>query len=152
MAEVIAKESRMAKIFKMSERSIRDKFKEVRIAPGEYDFVEAVELYVNSVSGKDEALELKRVEKEMKELKLEVMRGEYHYKNDIELLVTDMLARFKAKLTAIPTKTSIQLLNIDNRREIEQILKEVITDALMELSEYKELKMEDVELNGAEDN
>lgn len=150
--EVIVTESRIAKIFKMSERSIRDKFKDVRIAPGQYDFVKAVEIYVNNCSGKDENLELKRVEKETKELKLGIMRGEYHHKDDIELLVTDMLARFKAKLIAVPTKASIQLLNINNRREIEQILKEVITDALTELSEYKDLRMEDVEVDGAEDN
>lgn len=152
MAKVIAKENRMAEIFKMSERSIRDKFKDVRIAPAQYDFVKAVEMYVEKSSGKDENLELKRVEKETKELKLGIMRGEYHHKDDIELLVTDMLARFKAKLIAIPTKASIQLLNINNRREIEQILKEVITDALAELSEYKDLRMEDVELDGAENN
>lgn len=152
MAEVIAKESRMAKIFKMSERSIRDKFKEVRIAPGEYDFIEAVELYVNNNSGKDEALELKRVEKEIKELKLEIMRGEYHYKDDIELLVTDMLVRFKSKIIAIPAKASIQLLNINNRREIENILKEVLNEALTELSEYKELKMENLDIDGTEND
>lgn len=152
MAEVIANESRMAKIFNMSERSIRDKFKTVRISPGQYDFIAAVELFVDTVSGKDEAMELKRVEKETKEFKLEVMRGEYHHKDDIELLVSDMLARFKAKLTAIPVKASIQLLNISNRRTIEQILKTLIKESLNELSDYNKLKLENIELDGAEDS
>lgn len=152
MAEVIANESRMAKIFNMSERSIRDKFKTVRISPGQYDFIAAVELFVDTVSGKDEAMELKRVEKETKEFKLEVMRGEYHHKDDIELLVSDMLARFKAKLTAIPVKASIQLLNISNRRAIEQILKTLIKESLNELSDYNKLKLENIELDGAEDS
>ena len=152
MPEVIATESRMAKIFKMSERSIREKFKEVRIAPGQYDFTAAVEMFVDSSSGKDESLELKRVEKETKELKLGIMRGEYRHKDNIELLVSDMLARFKAKLTAIPTKASIKLLNIDNRREIETILKEILNEALNELSEYNKLKMEGIDEDGAENS
>lgn len=152
MPEVIATESRMAKTFKMSERSVRDKFKEVRISPGQYDFTAAVEMFVDSSSGKDESLELKRVEKETKELKLGIMRGEYHHKDNIKLLVSDMLARFKAKVTAIPTKASIKLLNIDNRREIETILKEILNEALNELSEYNKLKMEVIDGDGAENN
>lgn len=152
MPEVIATESRMAKTFKMSERSVRDKFKEVRISPGQYDFIAAVEMFVESSSGKDESLELKRVEKETKELKLGIMREEYHHKDDIKLLVSDMLARFKAKLTAIPTKASMKLLNIDNRREIETILKEILNEALNELSEYNKLKMEEIDGDGAENN
>lgn len=152
MPEVIATESRMAKIFKMSERSVRDKFKEVRIAPGQYDFIAAVEMFVDSSSGKDESLELKRVEKETKELKLGIMREEYHHKDDIALLVSDMLIKFKAKLKSIPSKASMDLVNISNRRQIEEKLKDMISEALEELSEYNKLKMEDIDIDGAENN
>ncbi|MEQ3306271.1 hypothetical protein AAA294_02160 [Fusobacterium varium] len=152
MPEVIATESRMAKTFKMSERSIRDKFKEVRISPGQYDFIAAVEMFVESSSGKDESLELKRVEKETKELKLAIMREEYHHKDDIALLVSDMLIKFKAKLKSIPSKASMDLVNISSRRQIEEKLKNMISEALEELSEYNKLKMEDIDIDGAEDN
>lgn len=152
MPEVIATESRMAKTFKMSERSIREKFKEVRIAPGQYDFIAAVEMFVDSSSGKDESLELKRVEKETKELKLAIMREEYHHKDDIALLVSDMLIKFKAKLKSIPSKASMDLVNISNRRQIEEKLKDMISEALEELSEYNKLKMEDIDIDGAENN
>lgn len=152
MPEVIATESRMAKTFKMSERSVRDKFKEVRVAPGQYDFIAAVEMFVDSSSGKDESLELKRVEKETKELKLAIMREEYHHKDDIALLVSDMLIKFKAKLKSIPSKASMDLVNISNRRQIEEKLKSMINEALEELSEYNKLKMEDMDIDGAEDN
>lgn len=152
MPEVIATESRMAKIFKMSERSIREKFKEARIAPGQYDFTAAVEMFVDSSSGKDESLELKRVEKETKELKLAIMREEYHHKDDIALLVSDMLIKFKAKLKSIPSKASMDLVNISNRRQIEEKLKDMISEALEELSEYNKLKMEDIDIDGAENN
>lgn len=152
MPEVIATESRMAKTFKMSERSIREKFKEVRIAPGQYDFIAAVEMFVDSSSGKDESLELKRVEKETKELKLAIMREEYHHKDVIALLVSDMLIKFKAKLKSIPSKASMDLVNISNRRKIEEKLKDMISEALEELSEYNKLKMEDIDIDGAENN
>lgn len=152
MPEVIATESRMAKTFKMSERSIREKFKEVRIAPRQYDFIAAVEMFVDSSSGKDESLELKRVEKETKELKLAIMREEYHLKDDIALLVSDMLIKFKAKLKSIPSKASMDLVNISNRRQIEEKLKDMISEALEELSEYNKLKMEDIDIDGAENN
>lgn len=151
MPEVIATESRMAKTFKMSERSIREKFKEVRISPGQYDFIAAVEMFVESSSGKDESLELKRVEKETKELKLGIMREEYHHKDDITLLVSDMLLRIKSKLNGIPLEASLLLLNKSDRREIEDILRKKINIALLELSEYKDLKMEDVEIGEEND-
>ncbi|AVQ29482.1 hypothetical protein C4N20_15730 [Fusobacterium ulcerans] len=151
MPEVIATESRMARTFKMSERSIREKFKEVRIAPGQYDFIAAVEMFVESSSGKDESLELKRVEKETKELKLGIMREEYHHKDDITLLVSDMLLRMKSKLNGIPLEASLLLLNKSDRREIEDILRKKINIALLELSEYKDLKMEDVEIGEEND-
>lgn len=151
MPEVIATESRMAKTFKMSERSIREKFKEVRISPGQYDFIAAVEMFVESSSGKDESLELKRVEKETKELKLGIMREEYHHKDDITLLVSDMLLRMKSKLNGIPLEASLLLLNKSDRREIEDILRKKINIALLELSEYKDLKMEDVEIGEEND-
>ena len=152
MPEVIATESRMARTFRMSERSVREKFKEVRIAPGQYDFIAAVEIFVQSSSGKDESIELKRVEKETKELKLGIMREEYHHKDDIALLISDMLIKFKAKLRSIPSKASMDLVNISNRRQIENKLKSMINEALQELSEYDKLKMEDIDIDGAEDN
>ena len=152
MTEVIATESRMARTFRMSERSVREKFKEVRIAPGQYDFIAAVEIFVQSSSGKDESIELKRVEKETKELKLGIMREEYHHKDDIALLISDMLIKFKAKLRSIPSKASMDLVNISNRRQIENKLKSMINEALQELSEYDKLKMEDIDIDGAEDN
>ncbi|MFR3819160.1 MAG: hypothetical protein ACLTXO_11520, partial [Fusobacterium varium] len=111
----------------------------------------AVEMFVESSSGKDESLELKRVEKETKELKLGIMREEYHHKDDIELLISDMLIRFKSKLNGIPLEASMLLLNKSNRREIEAVLKKQINIALLELSQYKDLKLEDVEIE-KEDN
>lgn len=150
--EVVATESRMAKLFGFSERKVRDYFKDARVAPARYDLLFAIKIFVENSSGKDEVSEARKVDTEMKRLKLGIMQGEYHHVENIKLLVTDMLARFKAKLIAIPSKASIDLLNIDNRRDIEIILKNMINDSLNELSEYEKLKMEDIDIDGAEDD
>lgn len=150
--EVVATESRMAKLFGFSERKVRDYFKDARVAPARYDLLFAIKIFVENSSGKDEVSEARKVDTEMKRLKLGIMQGEYHHVENIKLLITDMLARFKAKLIAIPSKASIDLLNIDNRRDIEIILKNMINDSLNELSEYEKLKMEDIDIDGAEDD
>lgn len=150
--EIVATESRMAKIFGFSERKVRDYFKDARVAPAKYDLLLGIKIFVENSSGKDEIAEARKVDIDMKKLKLGILSGEYHHKDDIELLVSDMLARFKAKLTAIPTKASTQLINISSRREVENILKTLIGESLKELSEYKELKMEDIDVDGAENS
>lgn len=150
--EVVATESRMARLFGFSERKVRDYFKDARVAPARYDLLFAIKIFVENSSGRDEVSEARRVDTEMKILKLGIMQGEYHHVDNIKLLVTDMLARFKAKLTAIPSKASIQLLNKDNRREIEEVLKNMINESLNELSEYDNLRMEDIDIDGAEND
>lgn len=148
--EVVATESRMSKLFGFSERKIRNYFKDARIAPARYDLLLAIKIFVENADGKDEVSEARRVDTETKKLKLEIMRENYHHVDDVELLVTDMLMRFKGKITAIPSKASIKLLNITSRREVEEILKKELNEALLELSSYDELRMEDVD--GTEDN
>lgn len=151
-SEVIASERRMARLFNFSERKVRDYFKEARVAPAHYDLLFAIKIFVENSAGKDEVSETRRLDNEMKELKLKIMRGEYHHKDDIEILVSDMLSRFKSKIISIPSKASIQLLNIDNRREIENILKIMLNEALNELSEYKNLNVEDIDIDGTEND
>lgn len=145
-----ATERRLMRVFGFSDRKVRSYFKDARIEPKIYDFAIAVEIYLKKTSGKDEELELKKIEKETKKFNLDIKKGKYHLEDDVILLVSDMLARFKSKLTCLPAKISMDLLNKTNRREIENILKKEINQALLELSGYKELKMEG--LDGAEDN
>lgn len=150
--EVIATENRISRLFGFSERKVRSYFKEARVQPGMYDLEKVIQVYVENTSGADEVAEARRVETEMKRLKLSILQGEYHRADDIAILVTDMLIRFKQKMTAIPIKASIELLNKSNRREIEEILRKNISEALEELSEYKDLKTVEVEVDGTENN
>lgn len=137
MAEVLIKESRLAKLFQFSERKARDYFKAARTEPGIYDLLQAIEIFVENASGKDEANELKRADKELKEYKLQIMKKEYHHESDVIRIVSDMNYNLKSKLTAIPSKVSIQLVGKNNQLEIEKILKDTINNALEELTEYK---------------
>ncbi len=41
---------------------------------------------------------------------------------------------------------------MDNRREIENILKKMLNEALSELSEYSKLSMEDIDIDGTEND
>lgn len=150
--EVIASENRLSKLFGFSERKVRTYFKEARVQPGMYDLEKVIQIYVENTSGDDEVAEARKVETETKKFKLSILQGEYHRADDIAILVTDMLIRFKQKMTAIPVKTSIELLNKSNRREIEEILRKNISEALEELSEYKNLRAIEVETDGTEDS
>ena len=77
--------------------------------------------------------------------------GRLHLGHALDNTLQDMLIRFKSKLNGIPLEASMLLLNKSNRREIEAVLKKQINIALLELSQYKDLKLEDVEIE-KEDN
>lgn len=137
MQQILATESRLAKLFQFSERKVRDYFKAARVSPGKYHLLQSIEIFVESNSGKDEAAELKRAEKELKEYKLKILKKEYHAEADVVRIVADMNYHFKAKLMAIPGKLSFALTGQTNQLEIENILKNEITEVLRELKDYE---------------
>lgn len=137
MQEILATENKLAKIFQFSERKVREYFKAARVSPGKYNFIQAVEIFVEKNSGKDEAAELKRAEKDLKEYKLQILKKEYHHESDVVRIVSNMNYNFKSKLMAIPSKISVQLLNKNNQLEIEDILKKAVINVLEELVDYK---------------
>lgn len=147
MAEVLITESRLAKLFQFSERKARDYFKSARTEPGKYDLLQAIEIFVENASGKDEANELKRADKELKEYKLKILKREYHHESDVVRIVSDMNYNLKSKLMVIPSKVSIQLVGKDNQLEIEKILKDTINNALEELTEYEFKEVTENELS-----
>lgn len=55
---------------------------------------------------------------------------------EVEKVWTNILTNFKTKVMSIPSKASPQLTNIDAASEIEQILRRLVDEALLELSEY----------------
>lgn len=137
MQEILATENRIAKLFQFSERKVRDYFKVARVAPGKYDLLQVIEIFVEKNSGKDEASELKRADKDLKEYKLQILKKEYHHESDVVRIVSNMNYNFKSKLMAIPSKISGQLLNKENQLEVKEILKKAIYEVLEELVDYK---------------
>lgn len=137
MQEILITESRLARLFQFSERKARDYFKSARVAPGKYDLLQAIEIYVENASGTDEANALKKAEKELKEYKLKILKKEYHHESDVTRIVSNMNYNFKSKLLSLPSKLSAQLVNKNNQLEIKDILKKAIIDVLEELIEYK---------------
>ena len=137
MQQVLATENRITKLFQFSERKVRDYFKAARIAPGKYDLLQVIEIFVEKNSGKDETAELKRADKDLKEYKLKILKKEYHHESDVIRIVSNMNYNFKSKLMALPSKISVQLLNKENQLEVKEILKKAIYDVLEELIEYK---------------
>lgn len=44
MQQILATESRLAKLFHFSERKVRDYFKAARVSPGKYDLLQSIEI------------------------------------------------------------------------------------------------------------
>lgn len=119
---------------------------------GKYLFMKSVKNYILTVkaakSGKhvesdlDEALDWdaekakhEHVKRIISEIQLSLIQGKVHKAEDVERVITDMLARFKSKLEAMPSKLAMRLERKD-RTEIQRILFNEVRAVLKELSEY----------------
>lgn len=134
---IIISEKELSRLFKFSERKVRDLFLDGRIKPGIYDMRYCLEVFINNLDMKNIDMEIKELDRETKEFKLQILQGKYHKVEDVTMAVSDMLANFKSKVTSIPTKLSRELIGVTNRLEIEEILRKGINEALLELTEYK---------------
>jgi phage terminase Nu1 subunit (DNA packaging protein) len=82
-----------------------------------------------------EKAEHERLKKQITEIKLQLIQGKVHKAEDVEAVMTDMFAKFKSKMTALPSKLAKKLEG-KSKVEIQRILKKEIDYALMELSNY----------------
>lgn len=76
-----------------------------------------------------------RAKRFMSELRLKKMKGELHEANDIRLVMTDMLAKFKAKALGIPSKVAPILENKD-KTFIMSYMRTEISTLLIDLADY----------------
>jgi len=137
MKQYIISEKAAAQRFRISTRKIRESFKTARIAPGEYDLLQFIDIYVDEKDDIDATKKIKEKELEIKDTKLKILRGEYHHEADVRMIVSDMLVRFAGKLRSIPQRMANNIAGIENPREIESKLRECVNEALEELSEYE---------------
>ena len=79
---------------------------------------------------------LTRRQREKLELELAAMKGQMHFSNDVERVMNDMLANFRAKIIALPTKIAPILIARNDISEIQELLQREFFDVLTELSCY----------------
>lgn len=123
-----------------------------RNSHGKYLLMKSVKNYILTVkaskAGKhvesdlDETLDLEserakheHVKRIISEIQLSLIQGKVHKAEDVERVITDMMARFKSKLEAMPSKLAMKLENKE-RTEIQRTMFNEIRAALKELSEY----------------
>lgn len=141
-------------LFGVTDRRIRQMAEEgivVRAAKGRYKLVDSIKNYlltlklaadgvavelVDGVINFDEEKALhERVKRHISELKLQIMKGELHKAEDVEMVMMDMLVAFKSRVMNIPSKVAPILENRDAAFIKDRLTKEVI-EALNELKDY----------------
>ena len=141
-------------MFGVTDRRIRQMAEEgtvVRAAKGRYKLVESIKNYLltlklaaegigvdladGEINFDEEKALHERVKRHISELKLQVMKGELHKAEDVQIVMMDMLVAFKTKIMSIPSKTAPILENREVAFIKERLTKEVI-EALNELKDY----------------
>ena len=76
------------------------------------------------------------MKRHISELKLQTMRGELHKAEDVEKVMSDMLAAFKTRVMNIPSKVAPILEDRDAGYIKDRLTNEVV-EALNELKDYE---------------
>ena len=148
-------EVELAEYLGLSTRRIRQLFKDgvvVKSQRGRYDLKGSVLGYINSIrqmeKKKDADLEKLKISKEaeslmherLKKRKTELvvleMEKKLHRSEDVEYYWNSMVLAAKSRLTAIPVKCAPILVGIEDRKEIQSILKREVSEALNEIANY----------------
>lgn len=156
MADVIeVTEVELAEHLMLSTRRIRQLFKDgvvVKSQRGRYDLKASTQGYIKSIrqqenkkdadldklkiSKEAESLMHERLKKRITELKVHEMEKKLHRSEDVEYFWNAMVLSAKSRLTAIPVKCSPLLVGIEDRKEIQAILKREVAEALNELADF----------------
>lgn len=156
MAEVVeVTEVELAEYLGLSTRRIRQLFKEgvvIKSQRGRYDLKKSVLGYINSIRQQerqmDSSLEKLKISKEATslqheqlkkrktELQVQELEKKLHRSEDVEYFWNSMVLAAKSRLTAIPVKCAPVLVGIEDRKEIQSILKREVAEALNEIADY----------------
>lgn len=162
-------EKELSEYLGLSDRRIRQLFKQgvvFKSQRGKYDLKASVLGYINHIrqaeKAKDESLEKLKIAKEAESLtherlkkrktELQVLQIEkkLHAQEDVEYFWNTMVLAAKSRITSIPVKTAPLLVGIEDRKEIQSILKREINDALNEIADYDVNKF-DSDIEDSED-
>ena len=143
----------MARALGVTDRQIRNLADEgvlVKSGHGKYNLIESVANYIRNLKAtkelksnqpkeidyEKEKAKHEKIKMEISEIELRKLKQEIHEAEDVERVMNDMIAYFKAKIMTIPTKLAPQLVNLGRAIDIQEILSEECRLALGELSEY----------------
>lgn len=148
-------EAELAECLGLSTRRIRQLFKEgvvIKSQRGKYDLKESVKRYINSlrereknqsdsleklkISKEAETLMHERLRKRKTELQVLQMEKKMHTSEDVEFFWNAMIMSAKSRLTAMPVKIAPALVGLEDRKEIQAILKREVSEVLSELANY----------------
>lgn len=153
LLNVTVNSSVLQELFGVKDRMIRYLVEEgiiEREGRGKYPLLKSVKSYITTLkvanSGKiqtneddlvleEEKAKHEHIKRQITEIKLQLIKGQVHKAEDVEAVMTDMLAKFKTKIESLPSKLAIQLEGED-KLSIQNILKEELADALKELASY----------------
>ena len=154
-AEIEVTEVELAEYLGLSTRRIRQLFKEgvvIKSQRGKYDLKASVLGYINSIrqdskkkdvdleklkiSREAESLMHERLKKRKTELEVLNLEKKMHRSEDVEYFWNAMVLAAKSRITSIPVKCAPILVGIEDRKEIQSILKREISEALSELANY----------------
>ena len=155
MSVIEVTEAELAEYLGLSTRRIRQLFKEgiaIKSQRGKYDLKESVKKYINTlrdrekkqndnleklkISKEAESLMHERLKKRKTELVVLQMEKKMHTSEDVEHFWNAMVMAAKSRLTSIPVKVAPSLVGLEDRKEIQSILKREVSDALSELANY----------------
>jgi len=146
----------LGELLGVGERMVRHLAEEgitVRQSTGKYLLWESTHNYISllkaqrnglngGISSEDTEYDLREeqaahehLKKQITEIKLLLVKGQVHKAEDVAAVMTDIFAKIKSKLEAMPAKLARKLEGKD-RTHIQQILKDEINNALLELSSY----------------
>lgn len=118
---------------------------------------EYINFKVNAEMGRSASISIERVRADHEEvkknisiMKLRRLRRELHEAADVEAFLSDMLVRFKNRLTSLPAKMAMQVSGEKDINRTIQILNDDILEALEELSEYDPDEIDGSEIAFAE--
>lgn len=140
----------ICEILGFSARRIQQLAKEnvlVRVSHGKYDLPASIQKYIEYNIEIDSVADgqLDKTQEEAKwvlarrqktELEVQIMKGELHRSEDVQLVMSDMLGNFRARLLGLPSKVAPQLLGKTDILAVKQVLKDEVYEALNELSDY----------------
>ena len=156
ISDITVTSRQLGELLGISDRMVRNLAEEgiaIKNERGKYLLFESTKNYItllkaqrNGLQGvmpsEDEEYDLRKeqaehehIKKQITEIKLLLVKGQVHKAEDVAAVMTDIFAKIKSKLEAMPAKLA-RKLEKKNRTQIQKILRDEISNALLELSSY----------------